>query len=60
MSLYTLDTATNVLIQDTLVPFIQSISKVTRDNVGGLTEYQMAESMPGYLGTNSFLFLIVV
>jgi hypothetical protein len=54
MSLYTLDTTTSTLIQDTLVPFIQSISKVTRDNVGGLTEYQMAESMPGYLGTNSF------
>ncbi len=54
MSLYTLDTATQTLIQDTLVPFVQSISKVTRDNVGGLTEYLMAESMPGFLGTNSF------
>lgn len=54
MSLYTLDTSTSTLVQDTLVPFVQSISKVTRDNTGGLTEYKMAESMPGYLGSNSF------
>ncbi len=54
MSLYTMDTATTTLVQDTLVPFVQTISKVTRDNVGGLTEYLMTESMPGFLGTNSF------
>ena len=54
MSLYTMDTATSTLVQDTLVPFVQTISKVTRDNVGGLTEYLMSEPMPGFLGTNSF------
>lgn len=54
MSLYTMDTMTSTLVQDTLVPFVQTISKVTRDNVGGLTEYLLSESMPGFLGTNSF------
>ncbi len=54
MSLYTLDTVTHTLIQDTLVPFIKSISKVTRDYTGALSEFQMSESMPGFLGANSF------
>ena len=54
MSLYTMDTISGTLLQDTLVPFVQTISKVTRDNLGVLTEYLMPESMPGFLGTNSF------
>lgn len=54
MSLYTMDTTTSTLVQDTLVPFVQTISKVSRDDAGVLTEYLMPESMPGFLGTNSF------
>ncbi len=54
MSLFTLDTISHILVQDTLVPFVQTISKITRDNIGSLTEYQLPELMPGFLGTNSF------
>lgn len=54
MSLFTLDTTSHTLVQDTLVPFVQSISRVTRDNTGALEEFQMPELMPGYLGTNAF------
>lgn len=54
MSLFTLDTTSMSLVQDTLVPFIKAITRVERDAAGNLTEYQMPEQMPGFLGSNSF------
>ena len=54
MSLYTLDTTSHSLVQDTLIPFVKTISKVSRDVNGTLSESQMNESMPFYLGTNAF------
>jgi len=54
MSLYTLDTLNNLLIQDTLVPFVNTISKITRTSAGTLTEYKLSEEMPGLLGTNAY------
>ncbi len=53
MSLYTLDTISMTLIQDTLVPFVSTISKVTRDSIGGLSESKMTENMPALLGANA-------
>jgi len=53
MSLYTLDTTTNTLVQDTLVPFVKTISNVTRDAAGSLSESRMHDEMPGFIGTNS-------
>lgn len=57
MSLYTLDTVNQVLIQDTLVPFVRTISKVTRESNGNLTEYKLPVEMPGLLGSNAFFIL---
>jgi hypothetical protein len=54
MSLYTLDTVSHSLIQDTLVPFVSTISKVMRDSLGNLSEMKMQENMPSLLGTNAF------
>lgn len=54
ISLYTLDTTSMTLIQDTLVPFVSTISKVTRDPSGNLTEAKMNEEMPALLGTNGY------
>ncbi len=54
MSLYTLDTITSTLIQDTLIPFVNTISKVSRDPNGLLTEFKLPIEMPGLLGSNAF------
>ena len=53
MSLYTFDTVNQVLVQDTLVPFVNTISKVSRDGSGNLTEYKMPVEMPSLLGSNA-------
>jgi len=57
MSLYTLDTANQILIQDTLVPFVNTISKITRESNGNITEYKLPVEMPGLLGSNAFFIL---
>lgn len=54
MSLYTLDTVSGSLIQDTLVPFVNTISRVSRDANGNLTEFQFPVHMPALLGSNAF------
>lgn len=54
MSLYTLDTVNQTLVQDTLVPFVNTISKVVREANGTLSEYKLPVEMPGLLGSNSF------
>ncbi len=53
MSMYKLDTVTNALITDSLVPFVSTISKVTRNAENTLTEYLLPDSMPGFLGSNA-------
>ncbi|CAN5651516.1 hypothetical protein BH11BAC1_BH11BAC1_01390 [soil metagenome] len=53
MSLYTLDTLNNVLVQDTLVPFVNTISKVSRDGSGNLYEFKLPVEMPLLTGTDS-------
>ena len=53
MSLYTFDTINNVLVQDTLVPFVNTISKVSRDGTGNLSEYKLPVEMPSLIGTNA-------
>ena len=53
ISLYYIDTTTNTMMMDTLVPFVNTISKVTRDSNGILTEYQLPITMPGLMGTNA-------
>ena len=55
MSLYKLDSAQNLVI-DSLVPFVNTISKVVRDSLGNLTEYALPDTMPGLLGTNQYFF----
>ncbi len=53
MSMYKLDTVTSELITDSLVPFVSTISKVTRSAENTLTEYLLPDSMPGFLGSNA-------
>ncbi len=53
MSLYTFDTINNILVQDTLIPFVNTISKVSRDGAGNLQEYKLPVEMPSLSGTNS-------
>jgi hypothetical protein len=53
MSLYTYDTTAHALVQDTLIPFVKTISKVTRDGAGNLAEYSLPVEMPALIGTNS-------
>jgi hypothetical protein len=53
MSLYTYDTVNHVLVQDTLVPFVKTISKVSRDGAGNLSEYKLPVEMPSLIGSNA-------
>lgn len=53
MSLYKLDGAGS-LVLDSLVPFVNTISKVVRDSLGNLTEYALPDTLPGLLGTNQY------
>ncbi len=41
------------LIQDDLVPFVKTISRVTRDANGNLTEYQLPIEMPALKGSSA-------
>jgi hypothetical protein len=53
MSLYTLDTVSGNLIQDTLVPFVKTISKISRESNGTLTEFKLPVEMPALIGSNA-------
>lgn len=53
MSLYTMDTVSQTLIQDTLVPFVSTVSKISRDGSGNLTEYKLPVNMPALIGSNA-------
>lgn len=41
------------LIQDSDVPFVKTIARVSRDQQGHLTEYKFPQEMPGYLGASA-------
>lgn len=41
------------LIQDDNVPFVKTISRLTRDSSGNLTEYDLSVEMPGFQGASS-------
>jgi hypothetical protein len=41
------------LIQDTQVPFVKTISRVTRFADGSLQEFQLPQQMPGFLGAGA-------
>lgn len=56
MSMYYVDTATNLTVTDSLVPFVQTISCVTRDSSMQYTEYNLPIRMPALLGTNAYFF----
>lgn len=53
ISLYTYDTTTHSLVQNIEMPFVKTISKVSRDGSGNLAEYTLPVEMPGLLGTNA-------
>ncbi|NOY96146.1 MAG: T9SS type A sorting domain-containing protein [Chlorobi bacterium] len=52
MSQYTLDSDNN-LVQDDNVPFVKTISKVTRFNDGSMIESKLDVEMPGLLGSGA-------
>lgn len=52
MSQFTLDSSGN-LVQDDNVPFVKTISKVTRLNNGSMTESELAIEMPTLLGSGA-------
>jgi hypothetical protein len=41
------------LIQDDLVPFVKTVSRLTRDSEGNLTEYQLPLEMPALIGSSA-------
>lgn len=43
----------NTLIQDNQVPFVKTISRVTRDSAGNLSEYQLPVEMPSLQGSSA-------
>ncbi len=53
MSQFTYDTVTHSLVQDIEIPFVKTISKVSRDGSGNLTEFSLPVEMPFFLGTNA-------
>jgi hypothetical protein len=52
MSRFRIDTQTQEMIDDTLVPFVKTISRVSRDANGILEEEQLPIEMPAFLGSN--------
>jgi hypothetical protein len=53
MSRYTLDTTTNTLVDDVNVPFVKTISRVSRDAIGNSIEYKLPIEMPALLGSGA-------
>lgn len=53
MSMYYLDSVTSELQTDSMVPFVNTISKVTRNADSSLTEFSLPVKMPLLLGSNS-------
>lgn len=53
ISLYYIDSATQAQTLDTLVPFVKTISRVTRSADSTMAEYVLPVTMPGYYGSNA-------
>ena len=53
MSQYTLDTTTNLLIEDSDVPFVKTISRITRFFNDSLEEVKLGIEMPRLLGSGA-------
>ena len=49
--------STNQIVRDPLVPFVKSVSCLTRKQNGIFEETLFKEELPGYFGTNSEVFL---
>lgn len=47
----------DTLIEDSLVPFVKTISRLTRDGNGNLTEYLMPTEMPSLQGSSAEFIL---
>jgi hypothetical protein len=45
--------STGILVQDTNVPFVKTIARVTRNGNGTMAEYKLPVEMPGLLGAGS-------
>jgi hypothetical protein len=45
--------STGILVQDTNVPFVKTIARVTRNGIGIMAEYKLPVEMPGLLGAGS-------
>ncbi len=52
-SMYRFDTVSNTLITDSLVPFVKTISCVSRHADSSLVESLLPITMPGFLGSNA-------
>ncbi len=53
IGLYYRDTVSNTLVVDSLVPFVNTISMVSRDSAGNMAEYELDVRFPALLGTNA-------
>jgi hypothetical protein len=53
MSMYYIDSTTQAQTLDTLVPFVKTISKVTRFADSTMTEYVLPITMPGFYGSDA-------
>lgn len=53
IGMYYRDTVSNTLVIDSLVPFVNTISMVSRDSVGDMNEYELPFRFPALLGTNA-------
>ncbi len=56
MSMYYMDTLTNLTVTDSLIPFVRTISDVERDATGLYHEFDKGIRMPALLGTNAYFF----
>lgn len=54
MSMYYRDTVSGLMVTDSQVPFVSTISAVTRNSANQLTEYDLNILFPALLGTNAY------
>lgn len=54
MSQFFIDTISGAVVEDSAVPFVRTISRITRAPDSSLTEYVYPFQLPDYLGSNAF------
>ncbi len=54
ISQYYIDTVTGNTVYDTLVPFVNTVSKVVRSAANTYQEFNMGIRLPGLIGTNAY------